>query len=102
MEYLAAAGVEVHVLTSGNGLAYLGNKPGITSVNPMESFFYSGKDGGVSGWSTLKSLRRLAAMADRKGRNSMPCWSESNRRLRWWIPNTPFLRFAVAAFRSLV
>jgi UDP:flavonoid glycosyltransferase YjiC (YdhE family) len=66
MEHLAEAGIELHVLTSGNGLAYFGNKPGIASVNAMESFFYSGRDGGVSGWSTLKSLRALAAIGRSK------------------------------------
>lgn len=66
MEHLGEAGVEIHVLTSGNGLAYLGSKPGIASVNAMESFYYSGKAGGVSGWSTLKSLRRLAAIGRSK------------------------------------
>jgi len=32
----------------------------------MESFYYSGKDGGISGWSTLKSLRVLASIAKAK------------------------------------
>jgi UDP-N-acetylglucosamine:LPS N-acetylglucosamine transferase len=32
----------------------------------MDSFFYSGKNGGVSGWSTFKSLRALAKIAKAK------------------------------------
>lgn len=66
MEHLAAAGCRVHVLTSGNGLAYLEGKECIASLTPMESFFYSGKNGGISGWSTLKSVRKLATLARTK------------------------------------
>ena len=66
MEHLAAAGCRIHVLTSGNGLAYLQGKDCITSLTPMESFFYSGKNGGISGWSTLKSIRRLLKIAKTK------------------------------------
>jgi UDP:flavonoid glycosyltransferase YjiC (YdhE family) len=66
MEQLLEAGCRIHVLTSGNGLAYLKDKPGIESLTPMESFFYSGTNGGISGWSTLKSLRRLLAIAKAK------------------------------------
>jgi hypothetical protein len=66
MEHLSAAGCRVHVLTSGNGLAYLAGKECITSLTPMESFFYSGKNGGISGWSTLKSIRKLAVIAKTK------------------------------------
>ena len=66
MEYLIEAGCKIHVLTSGNGLAYFQGKPGIASLTPMESFFYSGKDGGISGWSTLKSVLALAKIARKK------------------------------------
>lgn len=66
IENLADAGCSIHVLTSGNGLAYLQGKPGIASLTPMESFFYSGKNGGVNGWSTLKSIGKLAELAKRK------------------------------------
>jgi UDP:flavonoid glycosyltransferase YjiC (YdhE family) len=68
MEHLAEAGVNLHVLTSGNGLAYFQGKAGIKSLTGMESFFYSGRDGGISGWSTLRSLWRLAAIAKVKRR----------------------------------
>ncbi len=63
MEYLAEAGARLHVLTSGNGLQYFQQKECVTSVTPMESFFYSGKDHGISGWSTLKSVGALAKLA---------------------------------------
>ena len=66
MEYLAEAGFQIHVLTSGNGLAYFQDKPCVESLTPMASFFYSGKNGGVSGWATLKSARSLAAVARTK------------------------------------
>src|SRR5438132_14328408 len=63
IEHLAEAGCRIHVLTSGNGLAYFKDKDCVESLTPMESFFYSGKRGGISGWSTLKSLKSLAALA---------------------------------------
>jgi hypothetical protein len=63
IEHLAEAGCRVHVLTSGNGLAYFEDKKCIESLSGMESLFYSGNKGGISGWSTLKSLRSLAARA---------------------------------------
>lgn len=66
MEHLLEAGCRIHVLTSGNGLAYLKDKPGIESITAMESFFYSGTNGGISGWSTLKSIRRLLTIAKAK------------------------------------
>jgi UDP:flavonoid glycosyltransferase YjiC (YdhE family) len=66
IEHLAEAGCAIHVLTSGNGLSYFQDKSCVASLTPMESFFYSGKDGGISGWSTLKSIRRLARIARAK------------------------------------
>jgi UDP:flavonoid glycosyltransferase YjiC (YdhE family) len=66
MEHLLEAGCRIHVLTSGNGLAYFQGKPGIESVTEMQSFFYSGTDGGISGWSTLKSIHRLWTIAKAK------------------------------------
>src|SRR5450755_4561440 len=66
MDKLAAKGLKVHLLTSGNGLAYFKDKDCIASATPMESFFYSGKDGGISGWSTLKSVGSLAKIAAKK------------------------------------
>jgi uncharacterized protein (TIGR00661 family) len=66
IENLAAAGCSVHVLTSGNGLAYFKEHGGIASLNEMASFYYSGSNGGVSGWSTLKSVGSLAKLAAAK------------------------------------
>ncbi len=63
MEDLAQAGWRVHVLTSGNGLAYFKDKDCVVSLTPAEALFYSGTNGDVSGWSTLKSIRSLAAIA---------------------------------------
>jgi UDP:flavonoid glycosyltransferase YjiC (YdhE family) len=66
IENLAAAGVTVHVLTSGNGLAYFDQKKEVASVTPMESFFYSGRQGGISGWATLMTLPTLLKRAKKK------------------------------------
>jgi hypothetical protein len=66
MEHLADAGCKIHVLTSGNGLAYLKGRPEIESLTEMTSFFYSGTNGGVSGWSTMKSIGQLWARAKQK------------------------------------
>src|SRR5882724_4866075 len=66
MEYLADLGCQIHVLTSGNGLAYFRDKRIVKSLSSMESFYYSGKNGGVSGWSTLKSISALARIARSK------------------------------------
>ncbi len=63
MEHLSEAGCRLHVLTSGNGLAYFQGKDCLESLTPMESFFYSGRAGGISGWSTLKSILALARIA---------------------------------------
>jgi len=62
----AGAGCRIHVLTSGNGLSYFQNRPGVESLTEMESFFYSDTGGGISGWSTLKSLASLARRARAK------------------------------------
>ncbi|MGD0253893.1 MAG: hypothetical protein ABSC01_14500, partial [Verrucomicrobiota bacterium] len=56
IERLAATGCRVHVLTSGNGLAYFEGKSCIESLHSMASFYYSGTNGGISGWATLKSV----------------------------------------------
>src|SRR5437660_4838580 len=66
MEHLAEQGFHIHVLTSGNGLTFFKAKTCVQSLRPMESFYYSGKNGGVSGWSTLKSLKALVAIARMK------------------------------------
>ena len=66
IENLAAAGVQVHVLTSGNGLKYFADRPGIASLNEMASFYYSGTNGGVSGWATIKTVGNLAKLAKAK------------------------------------
>ena len=68
MEHLIERGVRIHVLTSGNGLLYFSGVKGITSVTPMESFFYSGKNGGVSGWRTFASIHSLYGRATSKKR----------------------------------
>ena len=63
MEPLARAGWRVHVLTSGNGLTYFRDKDCVASITAGDALFYSGTDGGVSGWSTIKTIRALAAIA---------------------------------------
>jgi UDP:flavonoid glycosyltransferase YjiC (YdhE family) len=66
MEPLADAGCSLHVLTSGNGLTYFQDKRCLQSLTSMEALFYSGTSGGVSGWSTLKSIWTLATIAKSK------------------------------------
>ncbi len=66
MEHLAEAGFQIHVLTSGNGLAYFQDKNWLASLTPMDCFYYSGSNGAISGWSTLKSIRSLAIIAKTK------------------------------------
>jgi UDP:flavonoid glycosyltransferase YjiC (YdhE family) len=66
IENLAAAGCAVHVLTSGNGLAYFQGRSGVASLHEMASFYYSGTNGGVSGWATIKSVGALAKIAKAK------------------------------------
>ena len=66
IERLAASGCRVHVLTSGNGLAYFEGKSCIDSLHSMESFYYSSSNGGISGWATLKSVASLARIARAK------------------------------------
>jgi len=68
MEHLVEAGFRIHVLTSGNGLAFFQDKACLDSVSEMGSFHYSGANGGVSGWATLKSFRKLAAISRTKSR----------------------------------
>ncbi len=63
MEQLAHAGCHIHVLTSGNGLTYFKDKDVVETLTAMDSFFYSGTNGGISGWSTLKSLGALLKIA---------------------------------------
>ena len=65
-EELADRGCQIHVLTSGNGVDYFRNSASIQSLNSMPSFFYSGKNGGVSGWSTFQSLWSLLSIARAK------------------------------------
>ena len=66
IQNLAAAGVSVHVLTSGNGLKYFSGRPEIASLHEMASLYYSGTNGGVSGWSTVKTIGRLAQLVKAK------------------------------------
>ncbi len=68
MEHLSDCGCQIHVVTSGNGLNYFKDKPFVRSLATMESFYYSGSAGGISGWSTLKSLPALLRIASKKRR----------------------------------
>jgi UDP:flavonoid glycosyltransferase YjiC (YdhE family) len=68
IEYLVDAGCQVHVMTSGSGLAYFEGKDCVRSLTPMESFYYSTSRGKISGWSTMKSLGALVRIARLKRR----------------------------------
>ena len=73
IEHLVAAGCDVHVLTSGNGLTYFAGRPEITSLGSMPSFFYGATNSGISGWSTLRTLPRLLKIA-REKRAQLGAW----------------------------
>ncbi len=60
--------VEIHVLTSGNGLEFFRGKPEIATLTPMANFFYSVKNNQISAWRTFLSLGRLVRLAWRKNR----------------------------------
>ncbi len=68
MQALAPRGHRLHVLTSGNGLAYFGDKPEVASLTAMEAFFYSKRNGRISGWQTLLTTRQLVRLAREKRR----------------------------------
>jgi hypothetical protein len=73
IDYLVRAGSQVHILTSGNGLAYFEGRPGIASLEGMSSFFYSQSKTGISGWTTARSAPRLLAIV-REKRASLERW----------------------------
>ena len=66
MQPLIEHGHRIHVLTSGNGLKYFEQQPGITSLTPMEAFFYSRRKGRISGWQTVLAGRQLLQLARSK------------------------------------
>jgi hypothetical protein len=66
IERLYERGVEIHVLTSGNGLLYFKDMKEVSSLIAMESFFYSVKQGRISGWQTLLSVGSLLRLARAK------------------------------------
>jgi len=69
MQKLAEMGYTVHVLTSGNGLAYFQGQECVQSLTATESLFYSARKGKISGWATLNSLFSLLAVArDKRAR----------------------------------
>jgi len=68
MQPLAAAGHRIHVLTSGNGLTYFAGQPEVASLTEMASFFYSRRQGRISGWQTLLAGRQLLRLARDKRR----------------------------------
>src|SRR5262245_34126475 len=66
IEHLYDRGATIHVLTSGNGLEFFQDKKQIASLTPMASFFYAVRNGGISAWQTVASLRVLAERAREK------------------------------------
>ncbi len=59
IEHLVERGLQVHVLTSGNGLTFFGGRHEVTSLTPTQPLFYSGNQGNISGWKTVSSLDTL-------------------------------------------
>jgi hypothetical protein len=66
IQRLAAAGVEVHILTSGNGLRFFNDKPEVSSLREVEAFFYAVKHRRLSMWRTVACLGELGRRASRK------------------------------------
>jgi UDP:flavonoid glycosyltransferase YjiC (YdhE family) len=59
IEQLAERGLQVHVLTSGNGLTFFDGRPELASLTPTQPLFYSRSHGHISGWKTIGSLDKL-------------------------------------------
>jgi hypothetical protein len=67
IQRLFRAGVTIHVATSGNGLKFFENRPEVTSLIPVDSFFYSvGRHQQLSVLGTALSLPTLLRRAARK------------------------------------
>jgi UDP:flavonoid glycosyltransferase YjiC (YdhE family) len=67
-QHLHARGVEMHMLTSGNGLTYFRNNPAIASLHEMPAFFYPQSQGRISGWRTVTAVPQFARIALAKRR----------------------------------
>jgi hypothetical protein len=68
IEHLAERGLQVHVLTSGNGLAFFDGRREVASLTPTQPLFYSGRQGRISGWKTIGSLDTLLRLNRAKER----------------------------------
>jgi UDP:flavonoid glycosyltransferase YjiC (YdhE family) len=68
IEHLAERGLEVHVLTSGNGLTFFDGRREVASLTPTQPLFYSGSQGHISGRKTIGSLDRLLRLNRTKER----------------------------------
>lgn len=66
MEELASRGVELHLLSSGNGLNFFKNSPLITSLHEAPAFFYPHADGAISGWRTVLAIPQFLKIARAK------------------------------------
>lgn len=63
IQELTDAGVEVQVMTSGNGVWYLQGRPEIAKVHELESFYYASRDGRISIVDTLLAAGHFLAIA---------------------------------------
>lgn len=57
MQYLKDKDAEIDVITSGNGVWYLGNQPEVNTLHETEPLYYGKKDGRLSILKTIFSLR---------------------------------------------
>ena len=82
MQALAPRGHRLHVLTSGNGLTYFGDKPEVASLTAMEAFSIpSATAGSAAG----KHCSRPATWRGWRAPNAASwksCWKKSGRRWR--------------------
>ncbi|HSI15237.1 MAG TPA: glycosyltransferase family protein [Chthoniobacter sp.] len=69
IEHLAERGLQVHVLTSGNGLTFFDGRHEVASLTPTQALTYSGNQGRISGWKTMGSLDTLLRLNRTKERD---------------------------------
>ena len=68
MQHLHDAGVEIHLITSGNGLWYFQDKEEVSSVIEAKSLYYSKKNGKLSIAGTVASLPAFYAILKHNSR----------------------------------
>jgi UDP:flavonoid glycosyltransferase YjiC (YdhE family) len=76
IQRLLDRGVEIQVVTSGNGLWYFQSVPGIAHLHEVESLYYGVKEGRISIARTLTAVADFAAILRRNARKMANILSE--------------------------